>query len=159
MATRVRDLMTTRLITVEPSYDLGIALALMYEYDIRRLPVVEDGEGEGGVHLVGIITDRDVRLAVDSPYLRQDPDEQDALEHLREIIVADAMSSKPVLIGPEATIAEAAQLMLNERVGGLPVVERDAQSRLRLMGIITRSDLLAHLITLETGTHSGDSTP
>lgn len=156
MATRVRDVMTTELVTVTPSYDLGLALALMYEYDVRRLPVVEDDD-EGHIHLVGIITDRDVRLAVDSPYLHRAEDDRDALEHLREIIVADAMSSEPVLIGPDATVAEAAQRMLDERVGGLPVVARDEQGRLRLSGIVTRSDLLAHLIRLES--HADTATP
>jgi CBS domain-containing protein len=140
---RVDDLMTTELITVEPHHDLGIALALMYEFDIRRLPVVDT---EAGM-LVGIISDRDVRLAISSPFLGQG--DQQAVEELESILVGEVMSTDLKVIGPHASVADAARRMLSHKVSGLPVVELDGGGTTRLVGIITSSDLLRHLASLD----------
>jgi CBS domain-containing protein len=139
---RVGDLMATELITVEPHHDLGIALALMYEFDIRRLPVVDTETGM----LVGIISDRDVRLAISSPFLGQG--DQQAVDELESILVGDVMSTDLVVIGPHASVADAARRMLSHKVSGLPVVELDAGGTARVVGIITSTDLLRHLASL-----------
>jgi CBS domain-containing protein len=140
---RVRDLMATELITVEPHHDLGIALALMYEFDIRRLPVVDTDSRM----LVGIISDRDLRLAISSPFLGQD--DQQAVDELESILAGDIMSTDLVVIGPHASVADAARRMLSHKVSGLPVVELDDGGTAGVVGIITSSDLLRHLANLD----------
>ncbi|MDQ4078972.1 MAG: CBS domain-containing protein [Chloroflexota bacterium] len=140
---KVRDLMSTDLITVEPHQDLGVALALMYEFDIRRLPVVDLEANK----LIGIISDRDVRLAIDSPFLHEDDEE--AITDLESILVGEIMSTDLVVIGPNASIGDAARRMLSHKVGGLPVVELDGDGNASLVGMITTSDLLRYLADLE----------
>lgn len=140
---KVADLMSTDLITVEPRQDLGIALALMYEFDVRSLPVVELDTG----NLVGIVALADVRLAIDSPFL--EVDEQQVISDLESILVAEAMSTDLVVVGPNATIAEAARRMLSHKVNGLPVVQLGSEGNAFLVGMITTSDLLRHLVELE----------
>lgn len=139
----VRDLMTTNVLTVSPEDDLGVALALMYEFDIRRLPVMDVEQGQ----LVGIISDRDLRLAVGSPFLTSD--EHLTHQAIKSIKVEDIMSTGLIVIGPQATLAEAARRMLSHKVNGLPVVEVDDDGDAILVGIITSSDLLRHIAEQE----------
>lgn len=143
--TLVGDIMSTRLVTVSPEDDLGEALAAMSDHAVRRLPVVRTVAGEAVV--VGIVTDRDLRLAVDSPYLH--PDVHDVLQQLRRLKVSDVMSRDVVTCFPSATAARAATLMLRRQIGGLPVVEQE-EGRPYLVGIVTRTDLLELLVEIET---------
>jgi acetoin utilization protein AcuB len=96
--------------------------------------VVEDGK------LVGIITDRDIRLifpsAVTAGQREQDP--HDALE---KVSVQEIMSRQVVTVTSETPIADAARLLLERRIGGLPVVEGE-----HLVGIITKDDILAAFV-------------
>jgi len=124
----VRDLMTPNPITVRPDTPLDEALSLMLNNNVRRLPVVE--------------SDRDLRLAADSPFLQETPDE--VLEHLSHHTVGEIMHTALHTIEETAPVVEAAKLMRVARVGGLPVVNRDGN----LVGIITRSDLIDHLIRI-----------
>ena len=142
-ATLVSDIMSTTLITVAADTDLGEALALMSDYHLRRLPVVKTVGGESVI--VGVITDRDLRLAAQSPFLQVDAGS--VMSELRQLRVADVMSRDVVTVFPSAPVATAAQLMLDRHIGGLPVVERE-NGRVYLVGIITRSDLLRLLIDL-----------
>ncbi len=135
--TPVSELMTRDVITVRPDTPLDEALGLMLNNHVRRLPVVD----EAG-RLVGIVSDRDVRLAADSPFLQETPEE--AVEHLAQHTVGEIMHTAVHTIEAEAPVVEAAKLMRVARVGGLPVVN-DAGN---LVGIITRSDLIDHLIRL-----------
>ncbi len=137
--------MRVRLVTVTPETDLGEALARMAEHGVRRLPVVRTLAGD--TVLVGIVTDRDVRLAVDSPYVHDDV--TGAVKDLRKLTVSEVMTPDPVTVFPTATVAVAARLMLSRRVGGLPVVEQE-EGRNYLVGIVTRTDLLELLLELET---------
>lgn len=133
----VREIMTTEVVTIAPDEMLDQAVLLMRRVGCRRLPVVEDGT------LVGIITDRDLRLAAESPYLANEP--IDIFEHLKRIAVAEVMTRNPMTIEPDAPVVEAAQLMRLGPFGGLPVVEEETEM---LVGIVTRSDLLDLLIRL-----------
>ncbi|MBA3534401.1 MAG: CBS domain-containing protein [Ardenticatenales bacterium] len=139
----VGDLMSTQLITIEPEQDLGVVLALMHEFDIHSLPVVERATGR----LVGIISARDVRLAIDSPF--SSPDDEQAANHLESVYVGEVMSTSLVVIGPGATVGDAARRMLSHKVNGLPVVQMDNIGNTRLIGLITTSDLLRYLADLE----------
>lgn len=140
---KVADLMSTDLITVEPRQDLGIALALMYEFDVRSLPVVELDTGD----LVGIVSLADVRLAMDSPFL--EAEEEQVISDLESILVGEVMSTDLVVVGPTATIGDAARQMLSHKVNGLPVVEAGREGYTLLVGMITTSDLLRYLAGLE----------
>lgn len=131
----VRDVMTPKPITIGPQQSIGAALARMRRGNFRRLPVVENGK------LVGIVTDRDLRLAMNSPYvLREGWYDTYLMEHIE---VRSCMTPNPAVIAPGADLIEAVRLMRAQKFGGLPVVEEGA-----LVGIITETDLLDCLIWL-----------
>jgi CBS domain-containing protein len=99
----------------------------MEEHHIRRLPVVEEDE------LVGIITLGDIREAQPSDVSTLRSYEA---EHLVGLITVDTvMTPDPITVTPETSIAEAARLMLEYKVGGLPVMKNG-----KLVGIITETD-------------------
>jgi len=125
----VRDLMTTSPITVSPETPVLEARQLMVEKRIRHLLVAN------GPKLVGIITDRDIRLNLPSPATSLSVWEINYL--LARLTVASTMTKNVVTVGPRQQAREAAQLMLDRRIGALPVVDGDG-----LVGIITETDLL-----------------
>ncbi len=127
---RVRDWMTREPITVDPKTTLPDAHRLMKDSHIRRLPVVERGK------LVGIVTLGDVREAQPSAATTLSIFEMHYL--LSKLTVGRIMTRHPIAIAPDATIREAARLMLEHKIGGLPVVEPDSG---KLVGIITESDI------------------
>jgi acetoin utilization protein AcuB len=129
----VSNIMTPNPLTVTPRNAIRTAVNLMREGGFRRLPVVDRGR------LVGVITDRDLRRAANSPFVvREQWYDNFILDHIE---VGSCMTPNPVTIGPAAPVAEAARLMRNHKIGGLPVVA-DGQ----LVGIITETDLLDFLI-------------
>ena len=136
----VADIMTPNPVTVTPRNAIRTAVNLMREGGFRRLPVVDRGR------LVGIITDRDLRRAANSPFVvREQWYDNFILDHIE---VGSCMTPNPITIEPNKTVAEAAQVMRNHKIGGLPVVS-DGQ----LIGIVTDTDLLDFLIELlEPGT-------
>jgi acetoin utilization protein AcuB len=134
----VADIMTPNPVTVIPRNAIRTAINLMREGGYRRLPVVDRGR------LVGIITDRDLRRAANSPFVvREQWYDNFILDHIE---VGSCMTPDPLTIEPTAPIADAARLMRNHKIGGLPVVA-DGQ----LVGIITETDLLDFLIELLAG--------
>jgi acetoin utilization protein AcuB len=106
----------------------------MEEHRINQLPVVRDG------HLVGIVTDRDLRDAYPSvladPLRKQAPDPHG-------VKVQSVMTANVLTLAPTDGIVAAASLMRRERVGAVPIVDGK-----RLVGILTRSDLLEALVAL-----------
>ena len=129
----VKELMTARPDTVGPGTSLREVLAKMNRDGCRHLPVVE------GETLLGIITDRDVRLAVNSPVLAEDDDlQRDKV--LDGIEVQTCMTYDPMTIAPETPAHEAADLLSLHKFGGLPVVADG-----KLVGIITTIDFLRYL--------------
>jgi acetoin utilization protein AcuB len=125
----VCDLMTTSPITVSPETPVLDARQLMLEKRIRHLLVAD------GSKLVGIVTDRDIRLNLPSPATSLSVWEINYL--LARMTVASAMTKSVVTIGPRHQARDAAQMMLDHRIGALPVVDSG-----RLAGIITETDLL-----------------
>jgi acetoin utilization protein AcuB len=134
---RVRDCMTSPVQVIAPDAPAWEALGLMRRHRIRRLPVVEAGA------LVGIVTWTDV-VRVQPPAvggLWQIPNLSAGLE------VRHLMTAAPLVLAPETTIAQAAAMMRQHKIGGLPVVEGD-----RLIGIVTESDIFeAFAEMLRTG--------
>jgi acetoin utilization protein AcuB len=134
----VADIMKSNPVTVTPRNAIRTAINLMREGGYRRLPVVDRGR------LVGIITDRDLRRAANSPFVvREQWYDNFILDHIE---VGSCMTPNPLTIEPTVPIADAARLMRNHKIGGLPVVT-DGQ----LVGIITETDLLDFLIELLAG--------
>jgi acetoin utilization protein AcuB len=126
---RVSEWMTPAPLTVAPSTPIPKVQDLMLYRRIRHLPVVEDGR------LVGIITDRDVRTVQPSPATGLAERE---MHYLLERLTVRAVMTRPVLtIAPHESLAEAVRVMLENRIGGLPVTEGD-----RVLGILTEVDLL-----------------
>ena len=124
----VRDWMTPNPITIDVKTTLPDAHKLMKESHIRRLPVVDHGK------LVGIVTIGDVREASPSDATSLSIFELNYL--LAQLTVDKIMTRDPLTIQPGANIREAARLMLEHKIGGLPVMQDDT-----LVGIITESDI------------------
>lgn len=123
--------MTEEPITVEPE-DLAIrAVHKMQADGFHRLPVVHDGK------LVGIVTDRDLR---------------EHRGHLEHVKINGVMTENPVTVTPTTTVEEAAQIMLERQIGGLPVVADG-----HLVGIVTASDILRAFLDVMGASHGGSS--
>ena len=131
----IRAWMHAPVITVHVDTPLGDAVALMHEQHVRHLPVV-DGEGK----LCGIITDGDARSA-DS--MRTTGSDLLAIAAtLRQKKARDVMTARPLVVRAETSLSEAARLMRDYKISGLPVVD----DKHTVAGIITETDLLSALI-------------
>jgi acetoin utilization protein AcuB len=127
---RVRELMTGGLITALPDTAVLDARSLMQKERIRHL-LVTDKQGE----LLGIVTDRDIRLNLPSQATSLSVWEINHL--LTRLTVEKVMTRSVITVGPDREARDAAQLMLEHRIGALPVIDSG-----RLVGIVTETDLL-----------------
>lgn len=132
----VRNWMTPNVITVSPDTSLLKIGKLMRDNNVRRMPVVT-GDGK----LVGIVSDRDVRDASPSKATTLDMYEMHYL--LAEIKASGIMTPNPFTVKPDDTVEMAAMLMLDHKIGGLPVVERG-----KLVGIISEQDVFKALVNI-----------
>ncbi len=130
----VKDWMTPDPVTIDPHTTLPEANRLMRECNIRRLPVIEKGK------LVGIVTLGDIREASPSNATALSIYELNYL--LARLTVGEMMTKDPFTISPDTSIEAAARLMLDHKIGSLPVVSDG-----RLIGIITESDIFRLLVT------------
>jgi len=126
---KVSDLMTTSPITVGPETPVIDARQLMIDKRFRHVLITE------GPKLLGIVTDRDIRLNLPSPATSLSVWEINYL--LAQLTVASVMTESLVIVSPRQDTREAALLMLDHKIGALPVVDGG-----QLMGIITETDLL-----------------
>ena len=109
------EIMTRNPACVSPGDPLRVALGLMRERQCRRLPVVESGK------LVGMVSDRDVRLALNSPFILRDRSQDQ--EVLNRVLVAECMTPDPISLPPGASVLDAARLMRDRKFGGVPIVD------------------------------------
>ena len=133
----VADLMTENVITVTPGTDLSVAWNLFDDAAIRHLPVVDD---DG--NLVGLISHRDLARKALSGVDDLPLQEQHAL--LAEQTVEDIMQRSPEFATPDEPLVEAAERMLENKFGCLPVVDGE-----EVVGIVTESDfvrLYVHMV-------------
>lgn len=126
----VREWMTRSPVTVSPTTPISEARQLMERRRIRHLPVVD----EAG-RLVGIVTDRDIRLNLPSPATSLSIWEVNYL--LARLTVGEVMTRNVLTASPDWPVEDAARAMLERRIGALPVLEEG-----RLVGIVTETDLL-----------------
>lgn len=136
-ATKVKDRMTPEPVTVKPDDGLKDAVWKIERGHFRHLPVIDEQ-----AKLIGMLSDRDIRLVQPSRVL---VDKNDAQVQLWSLSVQQAAVFDPVSVKPETTLREAAELMLRWHVGGLPVVD----SADKLVGIVTYSDVLREYVGQE----------
>ncbi len=130
----VKRYMTADPITVQPNVSLLHARALLRSHQIRHLPVVEKKR------LIGILSDRDLRLLLPSSLATAE--EQHRFQAWgTQVTVGDVMTRKVVTVAPETETEKAARLMVEHRIGCLPVLRGSI-----LVGIITTIDLLQAMI-------------
>lgn len=127
---RVADVMTTEVVTVRPTTSIAEARRLLLAHSVRHLPVVL------GERVLGMVSSRDVLVS--------DRRLAEALERLgsdlaegRERPVSDVMSAPVHTVGPEWSVAAAARVLTDRRVGAAPVVQEG-----RLVGIVSVVDCL-----------------
>jgi len=126
--------MTADVITASPSTTIAEALTLTRGHRIRHLPVVDSGV------LVGLVTDRDLRLAMPPIWA----EEQSELQHmLHARTVGDVMARSIITTDADAPIEDVARQMYQHRIGCVPVMERG-----KLVGILTETDVLRAFVEL-----------
>jgi acetoin utilization protein AcuB len=130
----VSDVMTAHPVTIGPDDTLRTAINRMKETECRRLPVVNHSGS-----LIGIITDRDTRLALHSPYVLHERWQDEAL--LDNITVRICMTPTPITVEPTSDVGDAVSLMLRHHIGGLPVLRGET-----VVGIITTTDVMTAFI-------------
>lgn len=125
----VRDRMTKRPITIHDEASVDEALQLMHEEHIRRLPVL-DKHGR----LVGIVSELDLLKVSPSPATSLSMWEIPYL--LSKIKMRDIMTKDVITVAEDTPLEEAARIMADNKIGGLPVMRDD-----KLVGIITETDM------------------
>jgi CBS domain-containing protein len=126
---RVRDIMGKNVVRISVSERLSTVEDIMTLGHVRHMPVVRGGK------LVGVVSERDLLRASLSVLSEHRGAERRAFLHVVEI--ARVMSAPPIVIGPDATIDEAALVMAEKKIGCLPVVDGD-----HLLGMVTETDVL-----------------
>ena len=129
---RVNDLMSDTLEVVSPDAHLHDVLTKMNQAGYRHLPVVANDM------LVGIITDRDIRLAINSPVIGEEVDltRESVLDEVR---VDDCMTPDPQCVSSDTPLHEVADLLSLNKFGAMPVVDEG-----KLVGMISYIDFLKH---------------
>ena len=115
----VRDLMTPNPMTVTPQASIAEVWDLMRELEIRHVPVVQDGA------LVGMLSDRDLaRLDI---------------AQMLPMPIVKVMSTDVIAVEPESELSEVVELLIEHKVGALPVIESDSRE---VVGIVSYIDVL-----------------
>lgn len=141
-STRVGALMGPLLVSAQADLSIAAAAASMASHGIRHLPVCD-----GRHNLVGIVSDRDVRLAG-----YREPGRPDASTIYPDAPVSQIMSPTVQVVSPNATAATAARQMLDHRVGSLVVVSEG-----RPVGIVSARDLLKLVAAAGEGAARGSA--
>ena len=132
----VKNWMSTPVITINEKDSMQDAMRLMKEHHIRRLPVMQQGR------MVGILTDRDLKRASASDATALEIHELIYL--LSEIKIKDIMTKNPITVPVDFTVEETAEILLKNKISGVPVVERGGI----LVGTITQTDLFKVMMAL-----------
>jgi acetoin utilization protein AcuB len=131
----VGERMSHPVISVLPSMPINEALNLMNREHIRRTPVIKDGK------LVGIVSDKDLLNASPSQVTSLSVWELNYL--ISKITVRDVMTTKVLTVQEDTPIEEAARIMVDNKIGGLPVMRGQ-----NVIGIITETDLFKIFLEL-----------
>ena len=131
----VGERMSRPPIVIGPEMSIHDALALFKKERIRRAPVIKGGK------LVGIVSDKDLLNASPSPATTLSVWEMNYL--LSKLTVSEVMTKQVTTVAEDTPIEEAARIMADNKIGGLPVVKGT-----RVVGIITETDLFKLFIEL-----------
>ncbi|HEX7973665.1 MAG TPA: CBS domain-containing protein [Anaerolineales bacterium] len=131
----VGERMSHPVISVTPDMPIVDALNMMKRERIRRAPVIKDGK------LIGIVSDKDLLNASPSPATSLSVWEMNYL--LTKILIKDVMTRKVLCVQEDTPIEEAARIMADNKIGGLPVTRGD-----QIAGIITETDLFKVFLEL-----------
>lgn len=147
---RVGDIMTTKIIKVQPDTRVSEIARLMSQHSVSGLPVVDAAD-----RVVGIVTELDMMVRnthfelpqfifiFDAMIPLETPSHyRERLENVLGTTAREIMSEPAVTITPDATIEELAELMVDRRMNPIPVVEAG-----RLVGIVSRSDIIRLMAT------------
>lgn len=132
----VENWMNPNVITVDADDSMLDATRILKEKNIRHLPVLEKGK------LVGVVTDRDLKRA--SPSDATSLEAHELLYLVANIKVREIMTRNPITVPYNFTIEEAAQILLEAKISGMPVVDKQGD----VIGTITQTDLFKVLISL-----------
>ena len=135
----VANRMTKNPVTIAPDASLDDAFMAMKKGHFRRLPVVEDGK------LVGFFSDKDLMRVAPSPATTLSRYEEKSL--LDKLKVAEIMNKDVISVGEDATIEEAALIMYDKKIGGLPVISAVGA----VVGVITETDIFKTFVVNATG--------
>ena len=131
----VADIMTANPVRVAPATPVQEVIGLMKSHAYRQILVIDGDE------LLGIVTDRDIRLAMNSPYVLHDRSQDRVLLH--DLTAEACMTRNPITVTPQTDARQAAQLLRDHKFGSMPVVENG-----KVIGIISTSDILDSYIDL-----------
>ena len=126
---KVRELMTKKPLTVPVDTPVVEARRTMLEHRIRHLLATDNGR------LAGIVTDRDIRLNMPSPATSLSVWEINYL--LARMTVGSVMTKSVITVDPNRNVVEAARIMLDHKIGALPVVDGGT-----IIGIMTETDIM-----------------
>jgi CBS domain-containing protein len=132
---RVSELMSRNVVTIKPDDTCLEAVSRMHGARVRHLPVVNTEDA-----LIGVVTDRDLRHHLFAPRVLKDVGTVAVDIILKAVPVSDVMTSPVMSVPSKADVVEAARIMLEDKVGSLPVVEGG-----KVVGIITETDVLRQI--------------
>jgi acetoin utilization protein AcuB len=135
---RVRDIMPEKMVTISADDTLATVEDIMTLGHVRHMPVVRAGK------LVGVVSERDLLRASLSNLNALGSQQRRAF--LQVVEINRVMSTPPIVIDPRSSIEKAARVMVEHKIGCLPVVERD-----QLLGLITETDVLAYFAGITPG--------
>jgi acetoin utilization protein AcuB len=128
--------MTSDPVTIRSDQTIGEALVLMFEHDIRHLPVIAHGK------LVGMVSDRDIRQLLGKASIAVQHREEERRQ-LR-LPVTEIMATHLYTVEKTTPIADGVKLMVEHKVGAVPVVD----SKQRVVGIFSELDALRYCLYL-----------
>lgn len=140
----VRDRMSPDPVTVTADTSFQEALKTMRERGFRRLPVVDHRD-----RLIGIVSERDLLYASPSPASSLNVWEMNYL--LSKLEVEEIMTKDVITTSAETPIEDAARLIVDHKIGGLPVVDKGN----RVVGVITETDIFKSFVEMFGGGRSG----
>ena len=133
----VSHLMSPSVITIAATASLAAAEHLMRRHHIHHLVVVDDGD-----RVTGILSDHDLAAMMPSSIQRRT--RRELSDAITRVSVADAMTRHPITAAPDLPAADAARLLLREKIGSAPVVWHD-----KLVGIVTERDFLRYVLSFD----------
>jgi CBS domain-containing protein len=126
---QVKELMTADVVTIGRNDELSVADDIMKMKRVRHLPVLEEGR------LVGVLSQRDLFLAALSTAMGFG--QKASQEFLKTVPVKEVMTGELITVAPSDDVTAAAHLMIDHKIGCLPVVDDG-----KLVGLLTESDFV-----------------